>query len=169
MWTIRLIDKTDVAKFIDLQNALDKETQYMLMEPGELSDSVAEWEKRIVPFIDQPHNGFWVVEAVDGTLVGFLRARGHTPRRMAHSALIVVGIRQAYWGQGIGTQLFQILESWAKDHRIYRIELDVMVTNRCALGLYHKMGFQVEGLRRHSIRYTDGQFVDEYMMAKLLD
>ncbi|WP_053959352.1 GNAT family N-acetyltransferase [Sulfobacillus thermosulfidooxidans] len=169
MWTIRLIDKKDAGKFMDLQNALDQETRYMLMEPGELSDSVVEWEKRILPFIDQPQNVFWVVENTDGALVGFLRARGHTPRRLAHSALIVIGIRQAYWGQGIGTQLFQKVEAWAKERGIHRLELEVMVSNRRALGLYHKMGFVVEGLRRHAIRYADGQFVDEYMMAKLLD
>ncbi|SMC05930.1 Protein N-acetyltransferase, RimJ/RimL family [Sulfobacillus thermosulfidooxidans DSM 9293] len=168
MWTIRLVEKTDAAKVMNLQKALDRETRFMLMEPGELSDSVVEWEKRILPFIDQPHNVFWVVENAEGTLVGFLRARGQTPRRLAHSALIVIGILQEYWGQGIGTQLFEKVEAWAKERGLHRLELEVMVSNRRAIALYHKMGFVVEGLRRHAIRYADGQFVDEYMMAKLI-
>lgn len=132
----------------------------MLMEPGELSGAVSDWKKRIAPFIHQHQSEFWVVEA-ETQLVGFLRIKGGSASRLSHSALVVVGIRQPYWNQGLGTQLFQKMEEWALQHEIIRLELTVMVGNRRAVGLYHKMGFVVEGLRRKSIRYSGGGFADE--------
>lgn len=61
------------------------------------------------------------------------------------------------------------MEEWALQHQITRLELTVMVGNRRAVGLYHKMGFVVEALRRKSIRYSGGGFADEYLMAKILE
>ena len=42
-----------------------------------------------------------------------------------------------------------------------------MAHNERALGLYTKMGFQVEGERRHAL-WVGGKYVDERFMAKLL-
>ncbi|MGZ3612137.1 MAG: GNAT family N-acetyltransferase, partial [Ktedonobacteraceae bacterium] len=36
------------------------------------------------------------------------------------------------------------------------------------IALYKKQGFAIEGIRRHSL-LINGQFVDEFSMAKLLD
>jgi RimJ/RimL family protein N-acetyltransferase len=111
---------------------------------------------------------FWVAEGSEGELVGFLRVHGNAARRLSHSALIVIGIVREFWHQGVGTRLFEVMEDWAQKQEIHRLELTVMVPNLRAVGLYHNRGFVVEGLRRNSIRYADGTFVDEYMMAKLL-
>jgi RimJ/RimL family protein N-acetyltransferase len=59
------------------------------------------------------------------------------------------------------------LEQWAEGIGIRRLELTVMTHNERAVGLYKKIGFEVEGLRKDSL-YVDGRYVDEYSMAKLL-
>jgi RimJ/RimL family protein N-acetyltransferase len=59
------------------------------------------------------------------------------------------------------------LEHWAKGTGIRRLELTVMTHNERAVGLYKRIGFEVEGLRKDSL-YVDGRYVDEYSMAKLL-
>ncbi len=133
MAEIRPVRLTDAEKFRDLQDQLDRETPFMLMEPGELSGAVSDWEKRIAPFIDQHQSEFWVVED-ETQLVGFLRIKGNHARRLSHSALVVVGIRQAYWNQKLGTRLFQGMEEWALQREIIRLELTVMVGNRRAVG-----------------------------------
>jgi Acetyltransferases, including N-acetylases of ribosomal proteins len=46
-----------------------------------------------------------------------------------------------------------------------RLELTVMVHNERAIALYKKMGFEIEGTKKRSMR-IDGQYVDEYYMAK---
>lgn len=43
-----------------------------------------------------------------------------------------------------------------------------MSHNKAGVALYKKQGFEIEGTKRHSL-LVNGQFVDEYYMAKLLD
>ena len=52
-------------------------------------------------------------------------------------------------------------------HQIHRLELSVVTHNEAGLRLYKKMGFKIEGTKRHSL-LIDGEFVDEYYMSKLL-
>jgi RimJ/RimL family protein N-acetyltransferase len=79
----------------------------------------------------------------------------------------VVGIRESHTGQGIGTAFFERLDSWARAHGIHRLELTVMVHNQRGVGLYQKMGFEIEGVKKDSLR-VDGIYVDEYSMGKIL-
>jgi RimJ/RimL family protein N-acetyltransferase len=59
------------------------------------------------------------------------------------------------------------LEDWSREKGIHRLELTVMAHNTNAIGLYQKVGFQIEGTKKGSL-FVDGQYVDEYYMAKLL-
>ncbi len=68
---------------------------------------------------------------------------------------------------GLGTQLFEKIEEWAKDHQIYRLELMVMKHNQAAIALYQKMDFQVEGIKRDNL-FLNGEWIDEILMAKIL-
>ncbi|WP_392396641.1 MULTISPECIES: GNAT family N-acetyltransferase [Paenibacillus] len=43
-----------------------------------------------------------------------------------------------------------------------------MVPNERAAALYKKMGFEIEGVKRNSIR-MDGKYVDEYYMGKIFE
>lgn len=80
---------------------------------------------------------------------------------------LMVGILQAFTGQGIGTQLFLAMEDWARNPGILRLELTVMTHNHAAVALYQKHGFEIEGTMRR-IMFIDGDYIDEYVMAKLL-
>ena len=59
------------------------------------------------------------------------------------------------------------LEGWAKNKEISRLELSVMVTNKWAIKLYKKLGFEVEGTKKNAVLLHSG-YVDEYIMAKLI-
>jgi RimJ/RimL family protein N-acetyltransferase len=48
------------------------------------------------------------------------------------------------------------------------MELTVMAHNRSAVALYERSGFVVEGTRRDSM-LVEGNYVDEYYMARMLD
>ena len=82
-------------------------------------------------------------------------------------AYIVVGIRRTYQRKGIGTEFFSLLDSWAKENGIVRLELTVECENSGAKSLYEKHGFEVEGLRQKSMN-VNGKLVDEYYMGKIL-
>lgn len=170
MIAIRPIMLDDADAFLRLNLALDAETRCMMLEPGERTTTPAEQRQRIAGWLASPNSMVFVAAPDDsgGELAGYLAALGGGYRRNRHTAHIVVGIRQAYSGQGIGTRLFQALEAWAVGAGLHRLELTVMTHNAAAVALYRKMGFVVEGTHAHTL-CVDGRYVDEFSMAKLLD
>jgi len=164
---IRTICEDDAEQFLSLCTQLDLETQFMLLEPGERKTTLEEQRTQIETLLRQENQTIFVAEQ-DDQLVGYLAASGGTFKRTRHSAYLVIGVLQAFRGQGIGTQLFQKLEEWAKQQHIHRLELTVMTHNTAGIALYKKQGFAIEGTKRHSL-LIHGQCIDEFYMAKLLD
>jgi RimJ/RimL family protein N-acetyltransferase len=91
----------------------------------------------------------------------------HLCRQKPWSGGTVIGILSKGQSKGFGSQMFDQLMEWASTQNINRLELTVMCHNEGALALYKKFGFEVEGTKRHSL-FIDGNYVDEYYMAKLL-
>lgn len=163
---IRCIKKEDADGFLELSHRLDHETSFMLLAPGERRITPEENRQRLASLLDSGNSMIFVAEA-NGQLVGYVGAYGSSYQRNRHSVHLVVGILQAYSGQGVGTRLFAELYRWAETKQLHRLELTVMAHNEAAIALYKKMGFEVEGVKKDSIRLED-RFVDELYMAKLL-
>jgi RimJ/RimL family protein N-acetyltransferase len=164
---IRTICEDDAEQFLSLCKQLDLETQFMLLEPGERKTTLEEQRAQIEILLRHENQTIFVAEQ-DNQLVGYLAASGGTFKRNSHSAYLVTGILQGFTGQGIGTQLFQRLEEWAKQQHIHRLELTVMTHNTAGIALYKKQGFAIEGTKRDSL-LINGQYVDEFYMSKVLD
>lgn len=164
---IRPIVESDAEAFLRLTRRLDAETSLMMLEPGERTTTVEEQAARIQA-VNQSANQTILVAEEAGQLVGYIALLGGSYRRNRHSAYIVVGILEAFSGRGHGRQLFTEGERWAREVGLHRLELTVMAHNHRAVALYSKMGFRFEGTKRDSLR-VDGEYVDEYYMAKLLD
>lgn len=164
---IRAITESDSEQFLLLCKALDQQTRFMMLEPGERTTTVEEQRQRIRSVLSQAENQIIFVVEAENRLLGYLAALGGSYRRNQHSAHVVVGILQEYAGHGLGKQLFQTLDTWAVQHKLHRLELTVMCHNERAVHLYQKMGFKIEGVKRDSLQ-VDERYVDEYYMAKLL-
>ena len=167
MLAYRSVTPDDAPAFWTMLNALDRETDHMMYEPGERASrtdpaGLADNLRRTLDGGDF----LWVAEA-DGDIVGFLHAARGAFRRNLHTAHVVVGIRAAWRHQGAGTALFAALEDWARENGVVRLELTVESANAAARSLYEKRGFVIEGLRAKAMR-VNGEFVDEYYMARLL-
>lgn len=166
---IRPIRTTDAASYLEMLLTLDQTTQTMMFEPGE-RNSTADSIQAMIEEYDQ--NGSLILVA-DGNadagpeIVGFLSAELGPYNRIRHTAYIVAGILPEYQGRGIGTELFKELTAWAIRKGFARLELTVMCHNESAIRLYQKSGFEIEGVKRRSMR-VNGEFVDEYYMARLL-
>lgn len=167
MLTYAPFAKTDVAAYWHMKEQLDRETSYMLYEPGErlaLDGDMAGAAGEIAGALA----GDFLLAAWDnGRPVGYVLAQRGAAARIAHSAYIVAGVLQGYRGRGVGTALFAALDAWAKESAITRLELTVVCENAPACHLYEKCGFVREGVKRNSI-LLNGRYVDEYYMAKLL-
>jgi len=166
MVTIREISKMDAEALLQLRRQLDAETSFMLLEPDERTAVVEDEYIRIAEILQKENQRIFAAEQ-DKKLVGYLSAIGGGFRRNRHSAYIVIGILQAFVGQGIGAKLFTAMEHWARQQGLHRLELTVMVHNERGVNLYQKMGFEIEGRKRDSL-CVDGRYIDEYSMAKLL-
>jgi RimJ/RimL family protein N-acetyltransferase len=164
---IRTILISDAEHFLNLCKKLDTEMQFMMLEPGERITTLVEQQAQIERLLMLENQTIFVAE-YNGQLIGYLAALGGEFQRNRHSVYIIIGILQAFTGQGVGTQLFRTLEEWAQLQRIHRLELTVMVHNEAGLALYKKQGFEIEGTKRDSL-LVNGKYVDEYYMAKLLD
>ena len=163
---IRTIREADAPAFLELCMRLDDETRFMLLEPGERTLTPRQ-QADVLRAILAHENSTLLLAEHDRQLVGYIEAIGGGFRRDRHSAHIVVGILQAFTGQGVGTRLFTEVERWARGHGIHRLSLTVMTHNERGLALYRKMGFHLEGTHRHAL-VVEGAYVDEYSMAKLL-
>lgn len=161
----RNIERSDTESLWNMMNKLDYETKFMLYEPGERTKNLARLQGAIDNAIDGNDLCFL---AVDGNkIIGYITAQIGNVKREKHSAYIVVGIREKYRNQGIGTEFFKKLNEWAEEKKLVRLELTVLCTNKIALNLYKKNGFEIEGIKRKSM-YVDGEYIDEYYMSKLI-
>jgi RimJ/RimL family protein N-acetyltransferase len=105
----------------------------------------------------------------DREIVGYLSAfRGHFTRNRGNLFIAVVGLREPYRGRGIGTRLFEAVEAWARERRVWRLELRVSSLNERGQALYRKRGFVVEGAIRSGVFRRDS-WTDDFWMAKLLE
>jgi RimJ/RimL family protein N-acetyltransferase len=162
---IRSATASDSAQLLGLKLALDRETKFMMLEPGERIETADEVALHLQAISTRENSVILLAEEA-GRLIGYVEAQGGQFRRNRHAAQIVIGVRQDASGRGIGTALLGQLSEWALRHKVHRLELTVMAHNQRAIALYRKNGYEVEGTRRHAIRIA-GSDIDELAMAKL--
>jgi RimJ/RimL family protein N-acetyltransferase len=162
---IRTGASTDAARLLELKRALDRETSFMLIEPAERQESEEQLAVDL-EWVGRSENSTVLVAEGEGCLAGYVEARGGEYRRNRHSAHVVIGVRSAAAGRGVGSALMRELIAWAAERDVHRLELTVMAHNERAIALYRRHGFQPEGTRRHSLRVA-GSYVDELAMARL--
>lgn len=165
---IRPAKESDASSFLNLWNALDTETEFMLYEPGERKATLKSQTAILANACDSENVHILVLaSSQNNDLSGFCAGRRSSNIRDRHVLTVVIGIRQAHAGKKWGYKLLLELERWAISVGISRLELNVMVNNERAVALYKSLGYDIEGTRRNSVVLRSGP-VDEYMMAKLI-
>ncbi len=154
---------SDAAGYVDLLDELDRETTFLLWEPGERSVEVEELRGRLesVDHASQVR----IVATCDDRVVGFLVGLRGTVRRTRHRADFTMAVLGGYRRRSIGTGMLHHLEVWAVENEISRLELTVMAHNHGARTLYERCGFMLEGVKRGAFRVA-GEPVDECVMGK---
>jgi len=138
-------------------------------------------EKKYITFTDTPplistrkfvldniRNGYpQFVLVVDGKVGGCCDIIPHTKPVEKHVGTMGVWLLPEYRGKGIGGRIIKKAIKAAKEYGIKRIELGVRADNRSAVGLYLKLGVEIEGLQKKAM-LMDGKYIDIYAMAMLL-
>jgi len=103
-------------------------------------------------------------EAEDGpALIGNIDLR---PTRSDGVHAIGMWILPGGRGKGGGRMLLEAAID-ARPPEVHKIELEVWPHNEAAIGLYERLGFQREGLRREHYRRNDGKLHSSVIMARL--
>ena len=146
-------------------DALDEETRFMMLEPGERGLDVARFAGWLADL--RLMQDLYLVASDGECVLGFAHAERGRYLRNQHSAGVVLGLLPKARGGGLGTRFLCAIDDWAVREGVSRLELTVMAHNTAAIGLYRKCGYVREGLRHRSL-IVDGVEVDELLMAKLL-
>src|SRR5579875_415684 len=162
---LRMAGPPDARALLALKAQLDRETQFMLLEPDERDPSPEALAGHLAA-VERSGNSVVIVAADGDELVGYVELAGGQFRRNAATAHVIIGILARSSRQGLGTRLLREAEQWAAGHGVHRLELNVMAHNSRAIALYERVGFVTEGRRRECL-WLDGRFRDELYMSKL--
>ena len=118
--------------------------------------------------VESPNDCMILCE-VDGHIAGNCHLSFNTRIKTRHSCSVAIALRKAYWGNGIGTAMFEAMEGLARQREgVLQMDLEFIEGNARARGLYEKMGFRIVGLHPDYIRQEDGTMAALYIMQKKL-
>lgn len=140
-------------------------TNELLICPGEIP-SLDDVTRRLT-YLTNDVRSLYLTARADGRLIGVLSAGGHPKRRYRHTCEIGMLIGHDWRGRGVGRAMLELTIGWADAHpEIDRLVLGVFSTNAAGQALYRSLGFFEEGRTRKQIRFDDGGYADEILMAR---
>ncbi|WP_286784177.1 GNAT family N-acetyltransferase [Streptococcus sp. UBA4344] len=115
-------------------------------------------------------NEICLVVRVGHELAGVLNISSTSSPQTNHIGDIFIAVQEKYWGYGLGSLLMEVALDWAcHTPVIRRLELTVQARNSRAVHLYEKFGFKIEATKERGAKTKDGEFLDVYLMSRLID
>lgn len=160
----------DTTKAVEYLNAVFADDSFFLTTAEEAKEfQIPEKQhERIEKFL-QDDNKLLVITVADGRIVSMSHVECGAKRRTQHVAYMGISILPDYRGNGLGTEIMQVMIDWATEHPlIEKLSLEVWSNNAPAIGLYEKMGFIEEGRKVRQLKYADGSYDDMVCMYRFV-
>lgn len=158
----------DEKELINQMKIVDRETRFLAREDGEL-EFTSEQEKEFIETILSEEKRLLLVAVVDDKIVGNCSVRLiSNSLRYLHRASMGIAICKEYWEKGIGRQMIWECINWSKNEGFEQLELEVVTDNNRAIPIYEKFGFEIQTTMKHSMKYLDGSYADEFIMILFL-
>jgi len=164
---LRSPQPADAAQMLEYLRTTASETEFVIRYPEECNDSEEQEAAFLQRVIESPLDMMILCE-IGGKIAGNCQLMLHGRLKTKHRAGVAIALKQAYWGLGIGTIMFEEMIHTAKSHNIQQIELEVIEGNERAMGLYRKMGFEIVSEKPDAIRLKNGTLLKEFLMIKKL-
>lgn len=158
----------DAAELVQYLHDTAADTPFVLRTPDEITMTVEDEESFLRSMAESPDQCFIVCE-VEGRIAGNCLLSFNSRVKTRHRAEVAIALRKAYWGNGIGTAMFQAMEGFARQRGgVTVMELEFIEGNARARGLYEKLGYRIVGWHPDAIRQEDGTLLALYLMQKKL-
>ena len=157
----------DAAVMVALLKQICGETEFLLRYPEECRWT-EDQERDVLEGINQAEGRLMLVCEVEGAIVGMCGLNLYPQIKFRHRADVDIGIQSAFWGQGIGTAMFEAMIQAARERGVRQMELEYIDGNARGRALYEKMGFVKVCERPDAVQLKDGSFRNFVCMMKRL-
>lgn len=165
---IRSAVKQDATAILELSEGVIGEEIYQLTSASEFKMTIDAQEKWIESHLSKPNHIILVAE-MNSKIIGLLDFSNGHRQRIAHTGEFGMSVEKSVRDQGVGSLLLRVLIDWAtKNTTIEKIGLNVHSNNERAIALYKKMGFEIEGVRKHDLKYGEGRYIDTTVMGRFV-
>ena len=157
----------DAAALLEYLRVTAGETDFLSRYPEECTMTL-EQEEAFLRNALQSTDSIMILCEVEGKLAGNCELSRHNRQKTKHRASIGIALLREFWGQGIGTAMFEEIHRLTKSWEVEQLELEVFADNHRAIALYKKMGFYIASEHPNAFKRKDGTYVNEYLMIKKL-
>ncbi|MBG0325872.1 GNAT family N-acetyltransferase [Clostridioides difficile] len=159
--------REDAQSIIDFYNEVGGETHFLSFGKDEYKISLEEQENAIES-AKASDNSVKLIAFIDGEIVGIATIDSNQKAKGKHVGVLGIVVKEKYWGIGLGKRLMLDLIEWCKSNGINKkITLVTNEENYNAIGLYKKVGFEVESILKKEC-YYNGVYTDLIGMSLLL-
>ena len=157
----------DAEEMISYLNIVGGESDN-LMHGSDGFKAPVEAVKRRILASHESDNSVILIAVADGKIIARAELAGYPAAKLHHNATFSISVRKDYWNMKIGTRLMTEIIECAKKMNLRNIDLEVVVDNKAAIALYHKMGFTDIGVYKN-YWYANNTYSDAIVMQKCLD
>lgn len=157
---------SDAKALVDLLSQVSQETDFVVAETILSQEDMEIFLERHLESV----NEICLVVRVGKELAGVLNVSSTSSPQTNHIGDIFIAVQEKYWGYSFGSLLMEVALDWAcHTPVIRRLELTVQARNSRAVHLYEKFGFKIEATKERGAKTKDGEFLDVYLMSRLID
>lgn len=164
---LRVAEPEDAEQMVQYLRDTAAETEFVLRYPEECQWTIEKERELLNGFKDNP-NSLMLCCFVEGELAGNCNLQFFPQIKYRHKADVAIALYRRFWGQGIGTAMFEAMLSVARERGVRQVELEYIDGNARGKALYEKMGFVKVGARPDAVQLKDGTFRDLVLMVKKL-
>ena len=166
---IREAEPKDAAELVAFLNRVSLETDFTSLD----RDGILLTSEEMAIFLNKQaswDNQITLLAFLNDKIAGIVNITADQRKRVRHIGDLFIVIGKKYWNNGLGSLLLEEVVEWAQASGILRrLQLTVQTRNQAAVHLYQKHGFVIEGRQERGAYIEEGEFIDVYLMGRLID
>ena len=166
---IREAEVEDAAALVSFLNRVSVETDFTSLD----GDGILLTSEEMAIFLNKQaswDNQITLLAFLNDKIAGIVNITADQRKMVRHIGDLFIVIGKKYWNNGLGSLLLEEVVEWAQASGILRrLQLTVQTRNLAAVHLYQKHGFAIEGRQERGAYIEEGEFIDVYLMGRLID